>query len=457
MDIEQYPETVRPFVRMNAPNEPLAIREGDFGIGTDRVSIAGQGSLELRWFPRTHLAAVVDTEYTGPFDVGDVDEVTLTDVDAALEHAAIIRQRETAGGMRFEVQALGVEFGTSQLFDALTLHIVNFPDLAGWYIRDKESRHGWSGRIEFVAHGWSFTLDQLVNHKEISEHLTRQGGYAITHTCGLRRSNGAPFGYGDARSALRGLAFLLALVRGAWSSPIVLVGSVHGTKVWERWDTLALHDASTGSTSWWHSSTRNILNELGVPVFDAVAADEDSAAAYAISLYTQVKRTEQSVDTPLILCQTALELLAWHVAVRRDGAFSPEGFNRLRAEDRLRYLFSLVRFDTTVPAVSPELQSYSQEHNWEDVAQAICLVRNSIIHPPKKHGPIERIPVEVRIDVSRLAVRSLELCLLYLFDYQGDYANRLRDFHPPERVPWSRGEPGGAHPPWDPSTTEPSR
>jgi hypothetical protein len=454
MDIEQHPETLRPFVRMNAPNEPLRIREGNFEIATDRFTIGGRGHLELRWFPRIHVAGIVDTEYTGPFDVGELREVTLTDVGASLEYPAIIRQRDTTRGMRFEVQAFGVDFGTSQLFDTLTLHVVNFPDLAGWYVRDQEAQRGWSGRIEFVVHGWTFILDQLANHEKMTEALETQGGYAITHTCSLRRSDGAPFRYRDARPALSGLAFLLALVRGAWSSPIALVGSTNGAKVWERWDTLARHDAWTGSTSWWHSSTRNILNELAVPVFDAVAADEDSAAAYAITWYTQVKRTEDSVETPLILCQAALEMLAWHIAVRRDGSFSPDGFNRLRAEDRLRYLFSVARFDTSVPSVYPELQAFSQEHNWEDIAQAICLVRNSAIHPPKKHGPIERIPVEVRICASQMAIWALELCLLYLFDYQGDYANRLRDFHPPERVPWSRGEPGGAHPPWDPPPTE---
>jgi hypothetical protein len=351
---------------------------------------------------------------------------------------------------------LGVEFGPSQLFDTLTLHIVNFPDLAGWYIRDTEARHAWPGRNEFVAHGWSFILDQLADHEDITKGLERQGGYAITHTCSLRRSNGVPFGYGEARPALSGLAFLFALVRGAWSSPIALIGSTSGTKVWERWEPLARNDAWTGSSSWWHSTTRNIVNELALPVFDAVAGDEESAAAYAISSYTSVKRTESWVETPLILCQAALELLAWHIAVRRDGAFSPEGFNRLRAEDRLRYLFSLAHVDTTVPTTYPELQRFSQKQNWEDLAQAICLVRNRIIHPPRTHGPIERVPVEVRIDASQLSVWALELCLLYLFDYQGDYANRLRDFHPPERVPWSRGKPGGAHPPWDPHTTEPS-
>ncbi len=452
MNFEEYAETVRPFVQMNAPNEPLLIREGTFELRTDRVTTRGQGRLELRWFPRRHLTAEFETDYKGPFDVATVAHINLRDVGASLEHAEVTRQvARRDGGMDFEVWAFGVEFGTSETLDELTLHIVNFPDLPGESVRDSESRQTWPGRSAFVAQGWQFTLDALVNHKETIKQLRSQGGYAITHTCSLRRLDGARFSYSDARQALSGLAFLLALVRGAWSSPIVLVGTTNGTKVWERWDTLANQSEWTGSAAWWHVTTRNILNELADPVFDAVAGDEDSAARYAITWYTQAKGTPG--ETPLILAQTALELLAWHVAVRRDGSFAPDGFNRLRAEDRLRYLFSLAQLDHSFPDVYRDLRVFAQEQGWDDIAQAICLVRNTIVHPPQKHGPIERIPVEVRIDAIQLALWALELCLLYLFDYQGDYANRHRSFHPPERVPWSRGEPGGAHPPWGRSTT----
>jgi len=161
-----------------------------------------------------------------------------------------------------------------------------------------------------------------MNHEETIKQLQAQGGYSITHTCLLVRTDESHFAYSDARQALSGLAFLLALVRRAWSSPVVLVGTRNGWKVSERWDTLPNEDQWTGSSAWWHVTTHNILDEFAGPVFDAVGSDEDDAARYGITWYTQVKRTEASVETPLILSQTALELLAWHVAVRHESAFA---------------------------------------------------------------------------------------------------------------------------------------
>src|SRR5262249_32855398 len=160
-----------------------------------------------------------------------------------------------------------------------------------------------------------------MNHEETIKQLQAQGGYSITHTCLLVRTDESHFAYSDARQALSGLAFLLALVRRAWSSPVVLVaqgmagrfGSV-GTRCLTRINGGDRRHGGTSqrTTSWMNSrgqcSTRSGATRM-TPRVTAL-------------LGTQVKRTEASVEAPLILSQTALELLAWHVTVRHESAFA---------------------------------------------------------------------------------------------------------------------------------------
>lgn len=444
---ESYPEAVKAFVRMSEPNEALVAYEGRFQMHTEKLTIDGHGRLELRWYPTCHLVADVTTDYSGPL-IRNVNGVDATEVNASLEDPYLTRVVESKDGARFEVHSHGIEIGVQDEVDLLTLHIPNLPAMPGAFIRsrDPEETWRWDGRTEFVVHGWRFTLDGLINRREIIDKLKAQGGYALTHTCEMARIDRSPFSYSDAKHALSGLAFLLAVVRGAWSSPPVLVGTRNGTRTWERWDALTRQDAWTASEPWWHPTTRNILPELAEAVFDAVADEDDDALLIAICLYTEANRSELSAETPLVVAHTALDVLAWHVGVRRDGDFTSDTFDGMRAGRRFRHLFEQARLDLAIPSVYSELQAFAEQHELDDIAHAIAFVRDRIVHPRGKLS-LEGVSPAVRICASRLAVWAVEMSLLYLFDYQGDYADQHRDSHPPVRVPWSRGEQGGAHPP----------
>ena len=118
---------------------------------------------------------------------------------------------------------------------------------------------------------------------------------------------------------------------GAWSPHIAIVGAHRGQQVCEQWSVLGRSDGWARCSRWWHPLTRNLAQELAPTVIEQVR-EEGSAVRYGITWYTEARRLENSVETPLILAQAGLELMAWDVGVRRKAAFSPLGFDRLRAE-----------------------------------------------------------------------------------------------------------------------------
>ena len=59
-----------------------------------------------------------------------------------------------------------------------------------------------------------------------------------------------------------------------------------------------------------------------------------------------------------------------------------------------------------------DVRQFLQKNGVHDLAQLISQVRNNVIHPPRREAQVERVPVEVRIDASRLAIWALEMSLV---------------------------------------------
>jgi hypothetical protein len=70
-------------------------------------------------------------------------------------------------------------------------------------------------------------------------------------------------------------------------------------------------------------------------------------------------------------------------------------------------------------------------------AHAITEMRNSLVHPRQRQR-LAATPVHARIDLQALALWYVELALLRLIDYRGEYANRLgaKITGIVEKVPW---------------------
>ena len=116
---------------------------------------------------------------------------------------------------------------------------------------------------------------------------------------------------------------------------------------------------------------------------------------------------EGALHSGIILTQAALELI-----LQRDRGSKPTGEFLKAALDKLG-------LDTNVPTIYQELL---QVHNWAGGPHAIVAIRNDLVHPKAKYGPVS---VSVHHQVNNLGQLYIEWMLLHLFGHQGQYRNRL--------------------------------
>jgi len=88
-----------------------------------------------------------------------------------------------------------------------------------------------------------------------------------------------------------------------------------------------------------------------------------------------------------------------------------------------------------IPDETPELQRLADEFGWkEDAPRALTEVRNSLVHPGKRHRKFKK----AHFEAWNLGLWYLEMSILAVCGYSGTYHNRLkhRSAERIENVPW---------------------
>jgi hypothetical protein len=148
----------------------------------------------------------------------------------------------------------------------------------------------------------------------------------------------------------------------------------------------------------------------------------------ALYWYRRSNITASGVDGSLILTGCALELLSWFVIVRRKRALTEDGYGLLNsASERLRLMLTLLSISRTFPSGLSELTRCAKREQWEDLADALVEARNYLVHPTKSRSGRTR----ERKDLPWYELWSagqwvLELAILRLIDYSGQYHNRTK-------------------------------
>src|SRR5260370_34613588 len=90
---------------------------------------------------------------------------------------------------------------------------------------------------------------------------------------------------------------------------------------------------------------------------------------------------------------------------------------------------------TGIPPGLQELGTYAKARNL-DGPEVFTFIRNRLVHPPKPTTVQDKVPY---YEAYCLAKWYLELAVLSVCDYKGDYSNRTRSSRwvgQVEKVPW---------------------
>jgi hypothetical protein len=336
-----------------------------------------------------------------------------------------------------------IEIGSSQDLRELLFHLPNFLGYAGEGVRNESGTHWRRARVVLEGGDWSVTLDAINADRapaftdasapapppvdSFQTRLQASRGYGLTHVGRLRRLDGANFRGQDGSDFLDHLFYFFSFCRGAYVSPILLVGKdAAGNCVWEKWAARKISPwKEVGS---WFSEFA--AQELGQAfkgfVLRSVSPVWDEPLTLAIHWYVESNMCSGGIEGAIIMAQTAFELIAWTLLVEDRRTLGEDGFQKLPAVDKLRLILSFARVPLEVPPLLTELIRAAKGYNWTDGPQVITEMRNALVHAnPDKRKKVFGAGTKALFETWYLSLWYLELVLLSLMGYAGRYSNRL--------------------------------
>jgi len=311
---------------------------------------------------------------------------------------------------------------------------------------DNETTGWWRcGQIEIKCGQWHIQISAHDKTKEWNEAIKRTGGLAATHAGCIQKKDSEEISWDGAQNIITCLHHFLSFARGHWQ-PLghIRLLSNDGACLHERWGILRGSDQLTQSSlTWWspHPQAHQLSDVF--KGFLELWNDPSwkDALPELIYWYLQANlagRGHLGADSALTLSQATLEKLAWFYATQVRKAVSEEAFRpgKLRASDQLRLLATLMGLPHEVPDILDSLKEDAKGLKFEDAFHAVTEIRNQLVHSKKKR----ELKPGAEFEAWNLSQWYVEMCLLRLMHYQGQYANRVRLnkwVGETEAVPWA--------------------
>jgi hypothetical protein len=440
---------IRGFYETTEANQEILLCKERLKVETGSNTFEADSLVVIRHQPRLRLEVEI-SGFTNieALQLWDQGKVTITFCKRNVSTDAYVTKIETKdGALRLVTlpHPLPIVSGSSRPLSAVLFHVVSFYNFIAPrdLIITDDKRSYRSGRAIIEVDEWRVIVDAVDGIKDISDSLSRNGGYAITHHGKLVTRDGSTFSPDPAEDFLGALHYFLSFCRGSWVDVMLPVGiDTDGEVCWEQWGERQI-DPWERRLSWFDEYHGGLLGEV-FPGFWRLWKNPRWRDPIKTAIYWYVRSNNTrgvGTDGAIVLAQAALEQLSWMFLVEERKALSPEGFEKLSAADTLRLLLSTLKIPLGVASELKELEKLAKEFNWDGPA-AFTELRNSMVHPgkmekQKKKLGGSRLPVT---DAWRLGLWHLELALLALFEHNGVYASRLKLPHIPgtvTNVPWS--------------------
>lgn len=431
------------------PNEPivlgsdlrLRVAEGE-GCGRRRSAADSEGfpgKALLRMWPRPSLEIVTPSEAAGP----GLGQLTEADANHTLAWGSgnrgeffRIHEKRVPGQDNRTVrtvwaaakQPIRVRTGRKTPVSEIRFLLLNFPQFLG---RGKEANE-----IRTDEDGcWSIELYECDRLRDVLEELDDTRGFAPTHRGRIVRTDGGRVETREAARLLRALDSFLSFARGACCS-VALVRALDANDrvVWEQWGCRRVDPWNRWNSSWFDCHHGHVLAQA-FPGFWRVYSgcrDKRRALHEAIYWYLRSDASQSGVDGGLILLQAALERLAHTFLRPKQG--------REQTAEWLRKALTCRQIPVKLPVALEALGEYVdrvvKNDETGDALFAVTRLRNNSVHPRKD----SRVPDGAYFQAWQLTRCLVELMVLHVTGYTGEYANRLtrRFVGQVETVPWAR-------------------
>ena len=268
-------------------------------------------------------------------------------------------------------------------------------------------------------------ISPVPNLIKLEEALRTGSGYAVTHRAMVQRSDGDSFSREDAEMFLRGLEHFLSFACGTQCGATNVVGfDAQGDEAWKQWGSYHV-SPWVRRRSWSDVTIRGDLAEF----FERFCLKYRKSREHLdriLGWYLYSNESEAQ-ELSIVLNQTVLEILT---------SVMPGGTGKKPGE-RIAALLRKQGIDPQIPDVYSELAALAKQHEFQHGPHTLVAIRNSMVHPDVN---VEISAIGAYREAKQLGLWYIELLLLRMFEYEGEYVSRLRGARLPgatEPVPWS--------------------
>ena len=281
---------------------------------------------------------------------------------------------------------------------------------------------GKYGAVDLSHKRWQVTIKLVkLGMKRVRE-LNEKGGHRMTHTVEITLG-GNCFNGEEAKAIIRAVRSFLSFASGGVCAVVCPTGLDQAGKiVWAQWCSPEVVPGGT-ALSWWDPDYGETLIELFPQFMERWSAQKEAdTLEAAIQKYGQANANVPTSDTGVAIVQIAMERIAYI-----------HGKKKGNAAEKYRWLLKWLKIPTDIPEGAKALANKPGGGEWEDGPHALTCIRNEMSHGEKR---LEELSDAHHVEAWLVATRYLELTVLALCGFEGEYRNRMTGAR--EQVPWAQ-------------------
>ncbi len=295
----------------------------------------------------------------------------------------------------------------------------------------------FAGRMEFNVGDFEVVIDKRFDFtKELDEKLKDRDGHIITHSGRIKRKDNKTFRTNIMNQILDNIALSFSFMCGRYVDICSAYGYRDGECIYRLWRETLI--SSYKFVPNWKDTISNYHNiEKYLTLINDKLLDDyyNQAIRQAVDWYLQ-SFDGLTLENNLISIQICIETLSYIVLVEQEKIFTDDEFDENIVTKNIRALLD----ECNIPYGKEELflfDDYIQDR-FDDGIDLLIYYRNKIVHPSRKRNRA-RLTVEDIWNIIQIGTRYVELIILYIIGYKGEYSNRLLDraYGEVQLVPWN--------------------
>lgn len=441
---------IAPPVDMPERFESIVIHKTQAEFRTEHGSVYGMTEIRFDAYPTPRVV------FSMKPNAGDTFKVAMNQIVGRPEQEPTLISDSFIGPQRVQLhRSDGYElYGrfeepvteSLQAVESVSWIVVNGPEAFGEPICD--DNHGWLGRHQLTVGDWELIIDRRPADKG------NRVPYKITHVIKCRRKDASTFHVDDVQRVGTVLFRAMSFAKGRWIGLVGPWGEVSERAVWFKPENSKV-SLGASSYTWFPTMERSALADVYSVMWECWDDEpRRETLITAMHWYVEACLCAGGIEGSVLLIQSALETVAWHVITEERKICSRGGFEPLPAADKLRWLLSIYGIDCSIPSHTTAIEAYARAFNHiGDMVDVLVEVRNALTHgTPKKVARVLSRPQgdEERWDLWWYALGLLEKAILAVLGYNGRILYREDKGGFPSHgkaVPWASGCDGEYHVP----------